>query len=136
MRAAKPVFFCDLTIIGTVAPATLPNSPVAGGSLEVTNAGETDDTLICASSTIAGDTQIHGMAMEGDVMRMRELPDGLIISAGESITLQPGGFHLMFTNLNQPLVEGEAVSVTLTFERAGQIDVILPVDGSDAKMSH
>jgi copper(I)-binding protein len=106
------------------------------GALKVTNAGETDDTLIYASSTIAGDTQIHGMAMEGDVMRMRELPDGLIISAGESITLQPGGFHLMFTNLNQPLVEGEAVSITPTFERAGQIDVILPVDGSDAKMSH
>lgn len=106
------------------------------GALKVTNAGETDDTLIYASSTIAGDTQIHEMAMEGDVMRMRELPDGLIISAGESITLQPGGFHLMFTNLNQPLVEGEAVSVTPTFERAGQIDVILPVDGSDPKMSH
>jgi copper(I)-binding protein len=119
MRAAKPVFFCDLTIIGTVAPATLPNSPVAGGSLEVTNAGETDDTLICASSTIAGDTQIHRMAMEGDVMRMRELSDGLIISAGGSITLQPGEFQLMFTHLNQPLVEGGAVSVTLTFERAG-----------------
>tara|TARA_R100000935_G_scaffold61_1_gene223 strand:- start:394 stop:918 length:525 start_codon:yes stop_codon:yes gene_type:complete len=126
----------DLTIAGTFTRATLPNAPVAGGFLTVTNAGAVDDTLIGASSSIAGDTQIHEMAMQGDVMKMRELPAGLPIPAGETVTLQPGGFHLMFMDLNQPLVEGEAVTVTLTFETAGEIDVVLPVGATAAKMAH
>ena len=69
-------------------------------------------------------------------MKMRELPAGLPIPAGETVTLQPGGFHLMFMGLNQPLVEGEAVTVTLTFETAGEIDVVLPVGATAAKMAH
>ncbi|WP_394153818.1 copper chaperone PCu(A)C [Loktanella salsilacus] len=126
----------DLTITGAFTRATLPNAPVAGGFLTVTNAGTVDDTLIAAATTISGDTQIHEMAMQGDVMRMRELPEGLPIPAGETVTLQPGGYHLMFMDLNHPLIEGEVIAVTLTFENAGQIDVVLPVGATAAKMAH
>ncbi|WP_386683593.1 copper chaperone PCu(A)C [Loktanella sp. R86503] len=126
----------DLTITGAFTRATLPNAPVAGGFLTVTNAGTVDDTLIAAASTISGDTQIHEMAMQGDVMKMRELSEGLPIPAGETVTLQPGGYHLMFMDLNYPLIEGEAIAVTLTFENAGQIDVVLPVGATAAKMAH
>ena len=118
--------------------ATLPNAPVAGGFVTIMNMGDTDDTLIAATSDIAGTTEIHTMEMDGDVMRMSELEDGLPIPAGETVTLAPGGFHLMFMQLNTPLVEGETVSVTLTFEAAGDVTLDLPIGAPNARapMNH
>lgn len=132
---AEAVTLGDLTIAGAFARATLPNAPVAGGFLTVTNNGTADDTLVSASAPIAGMTQVHEMAMDGDVMRMRELPDGLPIPAGETVTLEPGGYHLMFMDLTGPLTEGETVPVTLTFAQAGTVEVMLPVGPAIAKMS-
>ncbi|HEY8576126.1 MAG TPA: copper chaperone PCu(A)C [Devosia sp.] len=112
--------------------ATLPNAPVGGGFFTIENTGTEADRLVSATSTIAKDTQIHEMALQGDVMKMRKLPDGLEIPAGETVALAPGGFHLMFMGINQPLVEGETVSITLTFEKAGTVELELPVLGSAA----
>lgn len=114
--------------------ATLPNAPVGGGFLTIENTGTEADRLVSASSPVAAETQIHEMAMEGDVMKMRQLPDGLDIPAGETVVLAPGGFHLMFMGLKQPLVEGETVVVTLTFEKAGSVELLLPVQGAAADM--
>lgn len=121
-----------INISGPFSRATLPNAPVGGGFLSIENTGTEDDRLVSATSEIAGETQIHEMAMEGDVMRMRKLPDGLVIPAGETVTLAPGGFHLMFMGLEAPFVEGETVLVTLTFEKAGTVEVPLPVQSSAA----
>ncbi len=122
----------DIAISGAFTRATLPNAPVAGGFLTLTNKGAEDDVLVSASSEIARETQIHEMAMEGDVMKMRQLEDGLVVPAGESVALKPGGFHIMFMGLNGPLVEGETVPVTLTFAKAGTITVELAVGGTAA----
>nr|WP_314262594.1 copper chaperone PCu(A)C [uncultured Devosia sp.] len=122
----------DIDISLPFSRATLPNAPVGGGFLTITNKGAEDDRLVSATSSVAGDTQIHEMAMEGDVMKMRELADGLVIPAGETVTLEPGGFHIMFMKLNQPFVEGETVTVTLTFEKAGTVEVPLPVQSPAA----
>lgn len=112
--------------------ATLPNAPVAGGFLTIENTGTEPDRLVSATSDIAGDTQIHEMAMQGDVMKMRQLADGLEIPAGETVTLAPGGVHIMFMGLKQALVEGETITVTLTFEKAGTVDVVLPIEAAAA----
>jgi copper(I)-binding protein len=112
--------------------ATLPNAPVGGGFLTIENTGTEADRLISATSTVAGDTQIHEMAMDGDVMKMRQLVDGLEIPAGETVVLAPGGFHIMFMGLKQAFVEGETVAVTLTFEKAGSVEVLLPVEATAA----
>lgn len=112
--------------------ATLPNAPVGGGFLTIENTGTEADRLISASSTVAGATQIHEMAMEGDVMKMRQLVDGLEIPAGETVVLAPGGYHIMFMGLNQAFVQGETVAVTLTFEKAGSVEVLLPVEAAAA----
>lgn len=112
--------------------ATLPNAPVAGGFLTLTNTGSEDDRLVSAASAIARAGQIHEMAMEGDIMKMRQLADGVVIPAGETIVFEPGGLHLMFMGLNQALVEGDTVQVTLTFEKAGEITLDLPVAGAAA----
>ena len=65
-------------------------------------------------------------------MKMRQLVDGLEIPAGETVVLAPGGFHIMFMGLTQAFVEGESVAVTLTFEKAGSVEVLLPVETSAA----
>lgn len=122
-----------LEISGGFSRATLPNAPVGGGFMTITNTGAEDDRLIGASSSVAGHLEVHEMAMEGDVMKMRELADGLPIPAGETVELKPGGFHIMFMELQEPLVEGETVTVKLTFERAGEVEVPLMIGKMNAK---
>lgn len=114
------------------ARATLPNAPVGGGFMTIENTGTEADRLVSITSTVADKSEIHEMGMEGDVMKMRALTDGLEIPAGETIVLSPGGLHLMFMGLKGAFVEGETVSVTLTFEKAGTVDVELPVLGAAA----
>lgn len=130
--AHDPVHLGALVISGGFSRATLPNAPVAGGFLTIENSGTEDDRLIGAASEIAGRVEVHEMAMEGEVMKMRELKDGLPIPAGETVELKPGGFHVMFMDLKQPFVEGGKVMVTLTFEKAGSVEVPLMVGAPNA----
>ncbi len=123
----------SLTLAGFFTKATLPNQPVGAGFLTITNAGTEDDRLIAASSPMAADVQIHEMKMDGDMMKMAELPDGLLIPAGQTVTLAPGGFHLMFMDLTAAFVAGAVVPVSLTFEKAGTIDIELPVLANSAE---
>lgn len=74
--------------------------------------------LVSASSPVAGVVEIHEMTMDGDVMRMRQLPDGLALPAGKAVTLKPGGHHVMLMDLKQPLKAGDTVPVTLVIEGA------------------
>jgi len=112
--------------------ATPPTAPTGGGFLTVTNKGTTPDKLVSAKSPAAGAVEIHEMKMEGNVMRMRELPSGLEIAPGATVTLAPGGLHLMMMGLKAPLKQGEKVPVTLVFEKAGKIDVELAVEAMGA----
>lgn len=132
LPAAMEVVAGDITLSGAFTRATLPNAPVAGGFIDIVNAGAVDDRLISAASAISNVTQIHTMEMDGDVMRMREMPDGLVIPAGETVHLKPGGYHVMFMDLTGPLIEGETIMVRLNFEVAGEVDVKLPVGATNA----
>jgi copper(I)-binding protein len=122
----------NITLSGGFTRATLPGAPVAGGFVTIANTGAEDDVLIGAMAGIAKETQIHEMAMEGDVMKMSQLADGLVIPAGETVTLAPGGFHIMFMGLNGPLVEGESLPVTLEFKNAGKVTIELPIGATAA----
>jgi len=72
--------------------------------------------LVSASSPVAGVVEIHEMAMDGNVMKMRALPAGLDLPAGKAVDLKPGGYHVMLMDLKQQLKEGESVAVTLVVE--------------------
>ncbi|MEM7753656.1 MAG: copper chaperone PCu(A)C [Pseudomonadota bacterium] len=127
----------DLTLKAPFARATLPNQPVAGAFLTITNSGAEDDVLVAVSSSISERGEVHEMAMDGDTMRMRELADGLVIPAGETVELKPGGYHLMFMQLKAPLVEGEMVDMTLEFQNAGSVTLPFSIMGKAAKsMDH
>ncbi len=72
------------------------------------------------------------MAVVNDVMKMRKLADGIPVPAGQTVELKPGGLHMMFMAVKEPFVEGGKVTVKLTFEKAGAIDVVLPVGPAGA----
>jgi copper(I)-binding protein len=110
------------------ARATPPGAQVGGGYLKLTNQGEAPDRLVGAKSNVAGRVEIHEMSVTDGVMKMRELPDGLAIAPGATVELKPGGFHLMLMELKQPLAAGSPVKATLTFEKAGSIEVELKVE--------
>jgi uncharacterized protein YcnI/copper(I)-binding protein len=117
----------NLELSGASTKAMLPGQPVGGGFVTITNHGDTDDRLVAAESSNAGRVELHEMAIVSDVMKMRKLDDGIVIPAGQTVELTPGGLHFMFFNVKKPFAEGDTVPVTLTFEKAGKAEIVLPV---------
>lgn len=119
----------DLEIVHPWSRATPEGAAVAAGYLTVKNHGSTPDRLVSATGEIAGMTQVHEMAVDDKgVMTMKELAGGLEIPAGGEVTLKPGSNHIMFMKLKQPAKEGQSFKGTLTFEKAGTVDVEYAVD--------
>jgi copper(I)-binding protein len=106
--------------------ATVPGQQVAGGFMKIENKGAADQ-LISASSPVSGEVQLHEMAMDGNVMKMRQVKD-IAVPAGGAVELKPGGLHLMFMNIKAPLTAGETVPVKLKFAKAGEVEVKMPVN--------
>lgn len=103
--------------------ATPKGAAVAGGFMTITNKGSAPDRLIGGSSPVAGRLEVHEMSMDQGVMKMRQLKNGLEIKPGESVELKPGSYHVMLLELKRPLQAGERFKGTLTFEKAGAVDV-------------
>ena len=99
--------------------------------LTIENAGSEPDRLVSASSPAAKTVEIHEMQEVDGAMRMRPLAGGLAIPASGTVALEPGGYHVMLIGLVQDLTEGDIYDLTLTFERAGDVTVQVPV-GSGA----
>lgn len=100
--------------------ATPPGAAVAGAFVTIENPGSTADRLVSASSTAADSVEIHEMKMDGEMMQMRELSNGLPIPAKQRVALKPGGIHLMLISPKQPFTVGQQVMITLVFEKAGK----------------
>lgn len=107
---------------------TAPGQTVGGGFLVITNAGGKEDRLISATSPAAAEVQLHTMSMDGGVMRMRQVTDGLPVPAHGKLELKPGGFHVMFIGLKAPFTLGAKIPATLTFKRAGKVKVAFAVE--------
>jgi copper(I)-binding protein len=128
----------DLTVSGAFTRATLPNAPVGAGYLTIANAGGAADRLVSVTSEISPAIELHTMSVVEGMMRMEHLPDGIEIPGGETVSLAPGGLHIMIIGPNQPFIEGECVAVSLDFEAAGSVAVMLNVGpiGADAAPGH
>jgi copper(I)-binding protein len=116
--------------------ATPPTAKAGGGFVTITNKGTTPDRLVAARSAVSDKVEIHEMKMDGNVMRMRELDKGVEIAPGATVTLKPGGYHIMFMELKAPFAKDAKVPVTLVFEKAGSIDVPFTVQAMGASASH
>lgn len=117
----------DLVIEGGWTREPPPGASVAGGYMTITNTGDASDTLVGGSAPFAERFEVHEMAVEDGMMRMAPVPGGLLIPAGESVMLQPGGYHVMFMGITDAPAAGETASVTLRFEKAGEVTLTLPV---------
>ncbi len=101
-----------------------------------------DARLISVKSPVAGVVEVHEMAMEKDVMKMRALANGLELPAGKAVELKPGGYHIMLMDLKKPLKAGETVPLTLVVEnkdkKQSSIEVSAPVKplGEAKAMDH
>ncbi len=110
------------------ARATPKGATVAGAYMKISNKGSAPDRLVRGSTPVAGSFEVHSMAMEQGVAKMRPVEGGLEIKPGETIELKPGSFHVMLTGLKQPLAKGQKVKGTLEFEKAGKVDVEYAVE--------
>jgi copper(I)-binding protein len=109
--------------------ATPKGASVGGGYMTITNKGTAADRLISASSPAAAKLEIHRMSIEGGVIKMRPLENGLEIKPMATVVLKPGGLHVMLMGLKQQLRKGDRVKSTLVFETAGKIAVEFTVEG-------
>jgi copper(I)-binding protein len=116
-----------LRVSNPFARATPPGAKVAGAFMSIENQGKEADRLISASSPIAGLVEIHEMAMDGGLMKMRAVK-GIDLKPGATVELRPGGYHVMLEDLKQPLKQGEQVPVLLTFEKAGRVEIKVKVE--------
>ncbi len=103
----------SLQITRTWARATPKGADTGAAYMTVTNTGKTVERLSCVSSDASAGCQIHQMMDDNGVMKMRPVPGGLPIKPGQTVTLDPGGYHLMLVNLKKPLQQGRSVEVTL-----------------------
>ncbi len=125
------------------ARETPAGAKTGAGYLTVRNTGAQPDRLIAVSTPGAATVEIHEGFTENGVAKMREV-EGIEIPAGGEAKLAPGGFHLMLIDLKEGLAEGMSVPATLTFEKAGTVEVELAVENmaygrsgkSDAKSDH
>ncbi len=120
---AKPT---GLKVVTAWARATPGGAKVGAAFLEIQGAPDGDDKLLAASTPIASVVELHDHIKDGGIMRMRRI-EAIPIPAGKTVTLKPGGLHLMLLELKAPLIEGDAFDLTLTFEKAGTIKVNAPV---------
>ena len=118
------------------ARATAPGAPVGGGFMSIRNAGDQPDRLIGASADFATEVQIHESSMADGMMRMQHRPEGVAVPESGALVLRPGSYHLMFVGLQHRLVEGERETVTLQFERAGEVEVELTIEGPGEQGPH
>ncbi|WP_293370093.1 copper chaperone PCu(A)C [Nevskia sp.] len=114
-----------------ITSATSRETPLAGGTgpgfMTIANRGATDDRLLSATSPETTSVELHEMSMADGQMTMRALPEGLLIPAGGTVDLAPGGIHLMLIGVRDALVAGQTVPVELRFEKAGTVTVPLSV---------
>jgi periplasmic copper chaperone A len=122
----------DLVISQAWSRATPGGAKVGGGYLTVENKGSTPDRLLGGSADIAAKVQVHEMSMNNGVMTMRPVDGGLVIEPGKTVKLTPGGLHLMLLDLKGSLKQGEKLPITLEFEKAGKVSVVLDVQGIGA----
>jgi len=125
--AVAPVRLGSLEIGDAWARCSSGGASGAAGFFTLANGGSTADRLTAAASPVAARIEIHAIKVVGSGIAMRPLPNGLNVPSGVTLTLKPRGYHLRLLDLRHALGKGTRVPVTLTFEKAGNIEIALVV---------
>lgn len=134
-----PVKAGGLSLEVVWARATASSARTGAAYLTIVNGGAAD-RLTAAASPVAGQVELHTHVMDGSVARMRKVEGGLEIPAGSELVMEPGGLHVMLMDLARPLKPGETFPLSLTFEKAGTVELATQVraagDEPDAHEGH
>lgn len=103
--------------------------------LTIVNNGVAADRLVKAASSVAMMASLHISKMEGEVMKMEPV-EAIVAEPGKPTMLKPGGLHIMLMGLKAPLEEGKMFPLTLTFEKAGSVEVKVMVGKAGAMEGH
>ncbi|MCP5150592.1 MAG: copper chaperone PCu(A)C [Ectothiorhodospiraceae bacterium] len=127
--ATEPTRLGAITIESPWVRLVPPVSETSAGYMTLRNAGTEADRLLAAAAPVSKRTELHTHVMEGGLAKMRQV-DAVEIPAGGAVSFAPGGLHIMLIGLARPLDAGESIPVTLTFERAGRVEVVYPVQAA------
>ena len=120
----------SIQIVSPWARATVPGIP-GGAFLTIVNKGTADDRLVSVSAAVAEMAELHKTENDNGVMKMTPI-SSIVVKAGQKVALAPGGYHIMLMHLKAPLKEGESFPLTLTFDKAGKIEVMVKVGKAGA----
>ncbi|WP_343560018.1 copper chaperone PCu(A)C [Kiloniella sp. b19] len=122
----------DLSIKQPWARATIGLVKNGAAFLRIENKGGDADRLVAVESDKADRVELHTHLMADGVMQMRQVEGGIPVNAGETVELKPGGYHIMFLGLKEPLKEGESFPLKLMFEKNGSTTVEVRVQSGTA----
>lgn len=115
--ATLPAWAANVSVTDAWARATMPGQKVSGAYMQLQS--DADARLVSASSPAVPRVEVHEMKMDGDVMRMREVKS-IELPKGKTVSLEPGGYHIMLMNLTKPIAAGEVIPLTLVVESGGK----------------
>ncbi len=128
----------NVMVMNGYARATFPMAKTAAVYFTLHNHSQESVTLtsVDVPSSIAEQAQIHTTEMQGDLMKMRELKEGVVVEGGEMVTFESGGYHIMLLGLVKGLEEGDDVALTLAFGSQSSLNVVLPVQKGKTTSHH
>ncbi len=129
--AAHDFTLGDLTVSHPWARASAGRAKNGVAFMTLANNGQATDRLVKLSTPVAMKASLHLSVMEGGLVHMRPV-EAVEVTPGESTVLKPGGLHVMLMGLKAPLIEGETFTLTLTFEKAGSIEIEVTIQGPAA----
>jgi len=114
---AQAAWAANISVTDAWARATMPGQPVSGAYMQIQS--DADARLLSVSSSVVPRVEVHEMSMDGGVMRMREVKS-IELPKGKTVSLEPGGFHIMLMNLKKPIAAGDIIPLTLVVESDGK----------------
>lgn len=115
--AAQAAWAAHISVTDAWARATMPGQPVSGAYMRIQS--DADARLLGVSSSVVPRVEVHEMNMDGGVMHMHEVK-AVELPKGKTVSLEPGGFHLMLMNLKKPIAAGDVIPFTLIVESGGK----------------
>ncbi len=137
MNMAETVTVGDISISGAWSRSSAGMKNAGAAFMTITNAGNADDRLVAATTPVAKKAELHTHLMENGVMKMRQVK-AIDVPAGKTAELKPGGLHVMLFRLSDTFEEGAHYPLTLTFEKAGNLTVMVHIGkaGAMGEMKH
>jgi hypothetical protein len=115
--AAQPAMAANISVDDAWARATMPGQKVSAAYMQIRS--DAPARVLSASSPAVPRVEVHEMKMDDGVMRMREIK-AIELPAGKTVSLEPGGLHIMLMNLPKPIAAGDVIPLTLVIESRGK----------------